>query len=170
VDTSSRKKGASQMGEKLTNLVISEKELREIDEYLAKTLIDSQAKHIFLVDKSGQLVSKHGPATRHAASSIAALAAGVYAATNELARQIGETEFTITFHQGSENNIHISLLTQESLLIMIFDNRAPIGAIRFWAKKICGILVPVIERMMQAIPDEFISAGLEDDLDLDNIL
>ena len=41
------------MGERLTNLVISENELREIDEYLAKTLIDSQAKHIFLVDKSG---------------------------------------------------------------------------------------------------------------------
>lgn len=158
------------MGEKLTNLVISEKELREVDEYLAKTLIDSQSKHIFLIDKSGQLVSKHGPATRQAASAIAALAAGVYAATNELARQIGETEFTITFHQGSENNIHISLLTQESLLVMIFDNRAPIGAIRFWAKKICGVLVPIIERMMQAIPDDFAIGGMDEDLDLDSIL
>ncbi|HOO96495.1 MAG TPA: roadblock/LC7 domain-containing protein [Caldisericia bacterium] len=158
------------MGEKLTNLVISENELREIDEYLAKTLIDSQAKHIFLVDKSGQLVSKHGPATRQAASAIAALSAGVYAATNELARQIGENEFTITFHQGSENNIHISLLTQESLLIMIFDNRAPIGAIRFWAKKICTTLIPVVERMQQALPSEFSTGDLDKDLDLDNIL
>ncbi|HNW31696.1 MAG TPA: roadblock/LC7 domain-containing protein, partial [Caldisericia bacterium] len=158
------------MGERLTNLVISENELREIDEYLAKTLIDSQAKHIFLVDKSGQLISKHGSATRQAASAIAALSAGVYAATNELARQIGENEFTITFHQGSENNIHISLLTQETLLIMIFDNRAPIGAIRFWAKKISTALTPVIERMSQAIPTEFGGGDLDKDLDLDNIL
>jgi len=97
------------------------------------------------------------------------LAAGVYAATNELARQIGETEFTITFHQGSENNIHISLLTQESLLVMIFDNRAPIGAIRFWAKKISAVLVPIIERMMQAIPDDFAASGMDEDLDLDSI-
>ena len=158
------------MGERLTNLVISENELREIDEYLAKTLIDSQAKHIFLVDKSGQLISKHGSATRQAASAIAALSAGVYAATNELARQIGENEFTITFHQGSENNIHISLLTQETLLIMIFDNRAPIGAIRFWAKKSSTALTPVIERMSQAIPTEFGGGDLDKDLDLDNIL
>lgn len=157
------------MGERLTNLVISENELREIDEYLAKTLIDSQARHIFLVDKSGQLISKHGPATRQAASAIAALSAGVYAATNELARQIGENEFTITFHQGAENNIHISLLTTETLLIMIFDNRAPIGAIRFWAKKICTALTPVIERMCQAVSTEF-GGELDKDLDLDNIL
>jgi len=157
------------MGERLTDLIISENELREIDEYLAKTLIDSQAKHIFLVDKSGQLISKHGPATRSAASAIAALSAGVYAATNELARQIGETEFTITFHQGNENNIHISLLTQESLLIMIFDNRAPIGAIRFWAKKIGTALTPVIERMANQAPMDF-GVDLDKELDLDNIL
>lgn len=158
------------MADRLTNLVISENELREIDEYLAKTLIDSQAKHIFLVDKSGQLISKHGPATRQSASAIAALSAGVYAATNELARQIGESEFTITFHQGSENNIHISLLSPEALLIMIFDNRAPIGAIRFWAKKISSALEPVMERMAQQVPAEFGGEDFDTDINLDNIL
>jgi len=123
------------MAEGLSSIVISDEDLKRVDDYLAQTLADSQAKNILLIDRSGQLITKHGSISRRDASNISALSAGLFSATNELAKLLGEKEFTVTFHQGEEANIHISLLVPQILLVIIFDNRAPIGAIRFWSKK-----------------------------------
>jgi len=82
---------------------------------------------------------------------------------------LGEKEFTITFHQGQETNIHISLITQNALLAMIFDNKLPIGAIRFWAKKTGAEIKSVIEEaekrassQSQKVINEDIGKDIED--------
>jgi len=98
------------MAEGLSSIVISDEDLKRVDDYLAQTLADSQAKNILLIDRSGQLITKHGSISRRDASNISALSAGLFSATNELAKLLGEKEFTVTFHQGEEANIHISLL------------------------------------------------------------
>ena len=96
------------------------------------------------------------------------MAAGVFSATNELAKLLGEHEFTLTFHQGKETNIHISLVDPLILLAVIFDNKAPIGAIRFWAKKISGSIKPVLEKMASGPrqePYQDLRKGLQDEID-----
>jgi len=45
------------MAEGLSSIVISEEDLRRVDDYLAQTLADSQAKNIYLIDRSGQLIT-----------------------------------------------------------------------------------------------------------------
>ncbi len=127
-------------------IVLNEEESREIDEMFGEYLADSEAKDIILLNKSGELIAKSGDITSDAAVMVSALAAGVFSATNELARLLGEKEFTITFHQGKETNIHISLITPSVLLAIIFDNHAPIGAIRFWAKKIGNSVKDIVKK------------------------
>ncbi|MEF3245156.1 MAG: roadblock/LC7 domain-containing protein [Caldisericaceae bacterium] len=150
-------------------IVLNEEELKHIEEIFGEYLSESEAKDIVLLNKSGELLAKSGDITSDVAQNISALAAGVFSATNELARLLGEKEFTITFHQGQETNIHISLITQNVLLAMIFDNRLPIGAIRFWAKKVSNFTKPVIEEaekraltQTQKIMDEDINKDIED--------
>jgi predicted regulator of Ras-like GTPase activity (Roadblock/LC7/MglB family) len=127
-------------------ITLTEEELREIEDLFGEYLSESEAKDIVLLNKSGELLVKIGDITSDVAVTVSALAAGVFSATNELARILGEKEFTITFHQGQETNIHISLITSSILLSVIFDNRAPVGAIRFWAKKIGSSVKDIITR------------------------
>ncbi len=129
-----------------TQVVLNAEESNLIDEMFGEYLADSEAKDIILLNKSGELIAKSGDITSDAAVMVSALAAGVFSATNELARILGEKEFTITFHQGQETNIHISLITRDTLLSIIFDNRAPIGAIRFWAKKVGNSVKEIIKK------------------------
>ena len=129
-----------------TQVVLNTEESKLIDEMFGEYLADSEAKDIILLNKSGELIAKSGDITSDAAVMVSALAAGVFSATNELARILGEKEFTITFHQGKETNIHISLITHDTLLSIIFDNRAPIGAIRFWAKKVGNSVKEIVKK------------------------
>ncbi len=144
------------MAEGMSSIVISDEDLKRIDDYLSQTLADSQAKNILLSDRSGQLITKHGGVSKGDALNIAALAAGLFSATNELAKLLGEKEFTVTFHQGEEANIHISLLVPQVLLVIVFDNRAPVGAIRFWAKKIGAEIVPYLKNITEKPPESTI--------------
>lgn len=150
-------------------IMLSEEEVKKIEEVFGEYLTESEAKDIVLLNKSGELLAKTGDITADVAQNISALAAGVFSATNELARLLGEKEFTITFHQGQETNIHISLITQNALLAMIFDNKLPIGAIRFWAKKTGAEIKSVIEEaekrassQSQKVINEDIGKDIED--------
>ena len=152
----------------LSSLVVTKEDIETIDELFSQYLVDSQAKDIILLNKSGELLAKSGAVTRESAIAVSALAAGVFSATNELAKLLGEREFTLTFHQGKETNIHISLVDPLILLAVIFDNKAPIGAIRFWAKKISGSIKPVLEKMAagpRQEPSQDFRKGLQDEID-----
>jgi len=151
-----------------TQFVLTPEEQKKLDNSFGEYLAESESKEIILLNKSGELIAKSGDITSDAAVTVSALAAGVFSATNELARILGEKEFTITFHQGQETNIHISLITSNTLLAVIFDNTAPIGAIRFWAKKISNSVKDIIRnaerRGVEKTPPE-IKKSLEDEID-----
>jgi predicted regulator of Ras-like GTPase activity (Roadblock/LC7/MglB family) len=152
----------------LSTLVITKEDIGKIDELFSQSLVDSQAKDIILLNKSGELLAKSGAVTQESAVAVSALAAGVFSATNELAKLLGEQEFTLTFHQGKETNIHISLVDPLVLLAVIFDNKAPIGAVRFWAKKISSSIKPILQNMAagsQQEPSQDLRKGLHDEID-----
>jgi predicted regulator of Ras-like GTPase activity (Roadblock/LC7/MglB family) len=151
-------------------VVLTEEELKEIDSLFGEYIVESESRDIVLLNKSGELLAKSGDITSDVAVTVSALAAGVFSATNELARILGEREFTVTFHQGQETNIHVSLVTDTVLLAMIFDNRSPIGAIRFWAKKIGSSVKDIIakaeERAKNEKPPEKISdSNINEDIE-----
>lgn len=151
-------------------IVFTEEETQKIDNIFGEYLAESEAKDIVLLNKSGELLAKSGDITSDVAVTVSALAAGVFSATNELARILGEKEFTITFHQGQETNIHISLITENMLLSVIFDNRAPVGAIRFWAKKIGNSIKEIIENAeKRSITSEKKIEEKIEDKDIDNL-
>ena len=69
------------------------------------------------------------------ATSLASLTAGNVAATDGLAKLIGEKEFSILFHEGEKDNIHISLVAQRVILVVIFDEKSSLGLVRLRVKK-----------------------------------
>ena len=112
------------------DLVMYEEEYQQIKDTLQRLQVDSNARVVFLVDKNGQQIAAHGDMRNLDATSLASLTAGNVAATDGLAKLIGEKEFSILFHEGERDNIHISLVAQRVILVVIFDDRSSLGLVR----------------------------------------
>lgn len=131
-------------------LTFYKEDIDRIDRLLAEFLRLSGAKCALLIDKDGHLVTKRGELRTVDIDTISALVAGSFAATKEMARLLGEDEFTAMFHQGQRDNIQLSLVGDRTLLTILFDDRTTVGMVRLYAgetaKKLAEIYTDAINR------------------------
>jgi len=130
-------------------LVIYEEETKQIESLLSKMLKGAEAKCALLVDKDGHLISRQGFTQSLDTTALAALLAGAFASTKEIARLVGEAEFSVLFHQGKKDHIHMSLVGDRSILVVIFDDRTTIGMVRLYAKEVAVELGKVFEQIKE---------------------
>ena len=136
------------------NLVLYEEEFDRINAVLTRLWMDANAKIVFLVDKNGQQIAAKGDLEKVDATSLASLTAGNVAATDGLARLIGEKEFSILFHEGERDNIHISIVGQRLILVVIFDERSSLGLVRLRVRKTSAELEEVLTQMASKAAEE----------------
>jgi predicted regulator of Ras-like GTPase activity (Roadblock/LC7/MglB family) len=141
------------------DIVMYEEEFSQIKQIISKLKVDSNAKVVFLVDKNGQQIAAHGEIENLDTTSLASLTAGNVAATDGLARLIGEREFSILFHEGERDNIHISIVAGRVILVVIFDERSSLGLVRLRVKKASAELGDVFGRIMAKVEKERAAAG-----------
>jgi predicted regulator of Ras-like GTPase activity (Roadblock/LC7/MglB family) len=141
------------------DIVMYEEEFNQIKQVISKLRVDANAKVVFLVDKNGQQIAAHGDIENLDTTSLASLTAGNVAATDGLARLIGEKEFSILFHEGERDNIHISIVAQRVILVVIFDERSSLGLVRLRVKKASQELNDVFARIMSKVEQEKKTAG-----------
>ena len=137
------------LGPQQSSFVMYDEEFQRISAVIEKLLRESNAKVIFLVDKNGQLIAGCGETENLDTTSLASLTAGNIAATGGLAKLIGEKEFSILFHEGEKDNIHISIVAQRVILVVIFDQRSSLGLVRLRVKKASDELAAVFEDLAE---------------------
>ena len=76
------------------------------------------------------ITAKENGKTKYDVYSFAALAAGNFATVDAMAKLVGENEFSLLFHKGSESNIHFSKIDDELLLITMFGKNISLGFLR----------------------------------------
>src|SRR6058998_4170181 len=128
-----------------TDLVLHEEEFTKIRDVISRLRTECNAKVVFLVDKNGQQIAANGEIDAVDTTALASLAAGNVAATDSLARLIGEKEFSVLFHEGEKDNLHISIVAQRVILVVIFDERSSLGLVRLRVKKAHGDLSEVFK-------------------------
>lgn len=127
------------------SLIVYQEETARIDGILKKLLKGSEAKCALLVDKDGHLITRQGFTHSLDTTALAALLAGSFASTKEIARLVGEPEFSVLFHQGKRDHIHMSLVNERTILVVIFDDRTTIGMVRLYSKETSEELCSVFE-------------------------
>ena len=157
------------------HMVMYDEEFQEINLVIERLLKEANAKVIFLVDKNGQLISGVGETDRFDTTSLASLTAGNIAATGGLAKLIGEKEFSILFHEGEKDNLHISIVGGRVILVVLFDSRSSLGLVRLRVKKSSDELSLIFEKLIKKAEDkerrgasDFPFAEITDD-DIDNL-
>ena len=131
------------------NLIIYEEEINKIDGLISKMLKGAEAKCALLVDKDGHLITRQGFTHSLDTTALAALLAGSFASTKEIARLVGESEFSVLFHQGKKDHIHMTLVGERSILVVIFDDRTTIGMVRLYAKETALELVKIFDDIQE---------------------
>jgi predicted regulator of Ras-like GTPase activity (Roadblock/LC7/MglB family) len=156
-------------------MVMYDEEFKQINGVIEKLLREANSKVIFLVDKNGQLISGVGETDRFDTTSLASLTAGNIAATGGLAKLIGEKEFSILFHEGEKDNLHISIVAGRVILVVLFDARSSLGLVRLRVKKASEELAAIFDSLVHKAEEkeksgesDFPFAEITDD-DIDNL-
>jgi len=112
------------------NVVITKKEIEKINTCLKRMVSSSSAHSVLLIARSGQLITHHGDTLEIDISALAALTAANFGATAEIAKLLGEEEFTLLFHKGRSENVYFSAVGEHVILVTLFDDRTSLGVIR----------------------------------------
>lgn len=130
-----------------SRLVFYKEDIQQIDSTLRDFLSRSKSKAAMLVDKDGHLITQEGSTERADTDTIAALVAGCFAATREMARILGEEEFTALFHQGRKDNLQLSLVGRRTILGVLFDDTTTIGMVRLYAAETARKLTSLFKKL-----------------------
>jgi len=138
-----------------------EEEFKVVTDVVTRLVSNANAKVVFLVDKNGQLITSSGLTEGIDTTSLASLTAGNIAATGGLAKLIGEKEFTILFHEGEKDNIHISIIGHRVILVVIFDERSSLGLVRLRVKKAAAELEKIFSEIEEKTEGERAGLGVD---------
>jgi predicted regulator of Ras-like GTPase activity (Roadblock/LC7/MglB family) len=154
-------------------LVMYDEDYRRILQVIQRLVRDANAKGVFVVDRNGQLIGEAGELRGIDTTSLASLTAGCIAATGGLAKLVGEEDFPVHFHQGQRDNLHITLVSSRTILVVVFDDRSSLGLVRLRVKKAGGELAKIFEDLQKKTDQEQAKgntpfAEITDD-DIDNL-
>ncbi len=151
-------------------LEVYEEEFDRLETALRRLRYDSNARAVFLIDRNGQQIAAAGEVEEFDTTSLASLTAGNVAATDGLAKLIGEREFSVLFHEGQRDHIHISIVARRAILLVIFDERSSLGLVRLRVRKTTRDLEKVLDQIDVKSKEHGSSAFAElTDDDIDNL-
>ncbi len=126
-------------------IVINDDQMRMIDGILGKLQRVAGSNFVALISTSGQPITTVPPQAGPDILSLAALAAGSFAATRQLAEVLKEHEFSLLFHEGKESNLHVMQVTEQILLLITFGHETQVGRVRLYTSRAVEVLKPIFE-------------------------
>lgn len=146
--------GAREQKLRSDRMVFYQGDVSRLESELDGFLELSGARSALLIDREGHLVTKRGEVQQHSLESISALVAGSFAATREMARLLGEEQFSTLFHQGMRDSIQISLVGERALFAVVFDERTNLGMVRYYATEATRRLQTVLDEVANRLESE----------------
>jgi predicted regulator of Ras-like GTPase activity (Roadblock/LC7/MglB family) len=147
----------------------TEDDFGAITKALERFLADSSARCALLVDRTGQLVATVGQRPDFDPTAFATLTAADFSANDQLAKLIGENDFSSLFHQGEKESMYLADVARRVILVVLFDSRTTLGLVRIKMKQAVVELTQLFEIVFarggsaDAVPN--ILAGADDEID-----
>jgi predicted regulator of Ras-like GTPase activity (Roadblock/LC7/MglB family) len=108
----------------------------------------SEASFALIIDRGGTILSQHGDIPESTDTTIvAALAAGSFAATKELASRVGESEFSALYQQGGQYHILMNAVDDDFVLVTVFGPKTTVGLVRFYSSRALARIAALIREL-----------------------
>ncbi len=130
---------------------IFEEDYWAINNVLEDLLKSSRAGNVLLIDRTGQLISQIGPEVDFDLTSFASLCAADFEANYQLAKLIGENDFSTLFHQGAKDSMYLGKIAKGVVLVVLFNKSTPLGLVRLRVKRAVEELNVVIEKLYEKL-------------------
>jgi predicted regulator of Ras-like GTPase activity (Roadblock/LC7/MglB family) len=109
------------------------KDVQELDRLLEELVTRSEASSAMIIDKAGFLITQAGDFTQLDTTTLAALAAGTFAATQGMASIVSEPNFTCVYQQGENFSLLVRNIDEETLIVVVFAAHVSVGAVKYFA-------------------------------------
>ncbi|MCX7823487.1 MAG: roadblock/LC7 domain-containing protein [Syntrophobacterales bacterium] len=126
------------------DLILTEEKQSRLIELIDRELIKNGVEHVLLVDMAGTLIVEKGNYPLGDVLPLAALSAANFGATAEIARLVGEEDFTLLFHKGERYNIHFNKIGNHFILVILFDKSVSLGLIRYKTSRMSDELLKIL--------------------------
>src|SRR5438067_5706834 len=110
-----------------------EEDMRVIDAALNDLMTKSEATSALVLDRGGFLITQCGDVRRFDITTIGALAAAMYAATQGIAGLVSEENFSSVYQQGENFSLLVHNVDEHCLLLVIFRAQISVGAVKYYA-------------------------------------
>ncbi|MGA1238669.1 MAG: roadblock/LC7 domain-containing protein [Limisphaerales bacterium] len=110
-----------------------EEDIRVMEAALDNFLTKSESSAALILDKGGFIICERGDVEGCDTTTLGALAAAAYAATQGIAGLVQEATFSNVYQQGETNSILVSNVDEHCLLVAIFRAQTSVGAVKYYA-------------------------------------
>jgi predicted regulator of Ras-like GTPase activity (Roadblock/LC7/MglB family) len=128
------------------DIVVSVDVLNDVRKYLSSEVLTEGITSILVIDNAGSLIVNIGNKIELDAISLAAVAAANFAATEQIARLIGERDFVLLFYKGHSESFHFSRVGDEYIIVTIFNNALSLGLVRLKIAEVAAVLARKLPR------------------------
>jgi predicted regulator of Ras-like GTPase activity (Roadblock/LC7/MglB family) len=146
-----------------------EEDVQLLDRALDDLLRRSEAATALIIDKGGPLISQRGALDNFDTTTIAALAAGSFCATQAIAERVGETNFSNIYQQGEHYSLIFCNIDDNVLLVVIFNAKISAGAIKYYTAATVEQVSLQLQRARQRSPRESVDLVSMNVLDVSSI-
>jgi predicted regulator of Ras-like GTPase activity (Roadblock/LC7/MglB family) len=129
--------------------VLTIEDVATLDGVLGDFLKKSEADLTVVIDRGGNVISQFGDRDVTDVTIIAALAAGSFAATRELARRIGEVEFNALYHQGNGSHMFMNSVDEDTIMITVFGKGTTVGLVRFYSTGAAQSVASLLKKLQR---------------------
>jgi predicted regulator of Ras-like GTPase activity (Roadblock/LC7/MglB family) len=127
-------------------------DLEQIESLLKSFLRETSARCAALVDRTGRLLAVVGDTGGIDQVTFASLAAADFAASDQLAVLLGESEFSSLYHHSDRQSMYLADVAGWAILAALFDRRTTLGMVRIKAKGVVGRLGRVFRELAERGP------------------
>ena len=125
---------------------IIEDDFYELTAALDELLATSGATSAMIVEKAGYLIIDRGEKPPFDSAVLASLAANAFNATEFMAENMGEHEFSSMYQQGQISNVLWVNVDEDTMFVVVFPTGEDAGMVKTYALTTAGKIAACIER------------------------
>ena len=127
-------------------MILTAETVQQVKAVIDEKLISDNVQTVLVIDGAGNILAHCGKDTEGLdAISLAALTAANFGATSQIAKLIGENDFSLLYHKGEKANIHFARLSGEMILVSIFGDDVSLGLVRVRVEELAVLIQKIFE-------------------------
>ena len=124
-----------------------EEDVLELNRAMQELLDKCEAGNAFIIDKGGFLIAERGEPRSLDTTTLAALSAASYAATQGIANLVNEPNFNSVYQQGEASSLLVMNVDEHCLLAVLFRAQVSVGAVKYFGQ---ATIQKIAQQLQQA--------------------